>query len=185
MKPGVNGKISFFSFFFSFPSATVLRQLQWLFPTAEDKVQVPQSGIGKGGPPALRKDIVLSINILAVVCRQCVAAALCWAAPGLLLTSVFSWQRGGADGWVVLDLSVRHAVLLLCCFFFFFFYFLLFFFPGPEPVWCLSFCIAHWWSWTRRFILDIASRPIFAGDDSHKNWAGIMWASDQGTYHVA
>lgn len=55
------------------------------FPTAEDMVQVPQSGMGQGDPPA--PEGTVSINFPAVVCRQCVAVAMRCVAPGLLLNS--------------------------------------------------------------------------------------------------
>lgn len=37
------------------------------------------------------------------------------------MVAVFIWERGGADGWVVLNLSARHAVLPFCFFVSFFF----------------------------------------------------------------
>lgn len=84
-----------------------------------------------------------------------------------------SREEGQMDGWFWTFLPGMQFFLLA---------FLFLFFPGPEPVWSLSFCIAQWWSRIRRFILDLAPRPIFAGGDSHKNGAGIMWAPDLGTY---
>lgn len=51
---------------------------------------------------------------------------------------------------------------------FFLFAFLFTFFHALEPVQSLLFCIAQCWSWIRRFLLDLAPRPIFAGVDSKK-----------------